>query len=98
MRSIAPIRMDSDAGRPRLAQHVRLEFDPARQRHVLLAPETVSVLNGSAAAILALCDGTRTVAEILAQLQSRYDRVVDGEVRQFLSRLAAKRCVELDRG
>ena len=51
-------RMDDGADRPRLAPHVRLAFDPARQRHVLLTPETVTVLNGTGAAILGLCDGT----------------------------------------
>jgi pyrroloquinoline quinone biosynthesis protein D len=92
------MRIDSDADRPRLAPHVRLTFDPARERHVLLAPETVSVLNGTGAAILSLCDGERTVAEIVAELRGRYDHVADDEVRLFLARLAAKRCVEISHG
>ena len=98
MPSTMPMQIDSDADRPRLAPHVRLAFDPARERHVLLAPETVSVLNGTGAAILGLCDGERTVAEIVAELQGRYDRVVDDEVRLFLARLVAKRCVEVSHG
>jgi pyrroloquinoline quinone biosynthesis protein D len=73
-------------------------FDPARQRHVLLTPETVTLLNGTGAAILELCDGERTVAEILTELCGRYDRVADDEVRRFLSGLLAKRCVEVSRG
>jgi pyrroloquinoline quinone biosynthesis protein D len=92
------MRIDSDADRPRLAPHVRLTFDPARGRHVLLAPETVSVLNGTGAAILGLCDGERTVAEIVAELRGLYDRVADDEVRLFLARLTAKRCVEISHG
>jgi pyrroloquinoline quinone biosynthesis protein D len=83
---------------PRLAAHVRLKFDQARQRHVLLAPEAVSVLNATGAAILGLCDGERTVAEIVAELRGRYERVVDDEVRLFLARLAARRCLELGDG
>jgi pyrroloquinoline quinone biosynthesis protein D len=98
MLSTGPMRMDSDTDRPRLAPHVRLTFDPARERHVLLAPETVSVLNGTGATILGLCDGKRTVAEIVAELHGRYDRVADDEVRLFLARLAAKRCVEISHG
>ena len=35
--------------RPRLAPHVRLTYDRARGRHVLLTPETVTVLNGTGA-------------------------------------------------
>ena len=98
MPSTGPMRIDSDADRPRLAPHVRLTFDPARERHVLLAPETVSVLNGTGAAILSLCDGERTVAEIVAELHGRYDHVAGDEVRLFLARLAAKRCVEISHG
>ena len=98
MPSIRPMRIASDADRPRLAPHVRLTFDQARQRHVLLAPEAVSVLNATGAAILGLCDGQRTVAEIVVELRGRYDRVADDEVRVFLDRLAAKRCVEVGHG
>lgn len=88
----------SDVDRPRLARHVRLTFDPARERHVLLAPEAVSVLNGTGATVLDLCDGQRTVAEIVTELHGRYDVVVDEEVRLFLARLAARRCVEISHG
>lgn len=98
MPSSGPTRIDSDADRPRLASHVRLTFDPARERHVLLAPETVSVLNDTGATILGLCDGERTLAEVVAELHRRYDRVVDDEVRRFLARLVAKRWVEVSHG
>ena len=84
--------------RPRLAPHVRLAFDAARQQHVLLTPETVTLLNDTGAAILELCDGQRTVAEILAELRGRYDRVADDEVRLFLADLLARRRVEVSRG
>ena len=88
----------SDLARPRLARHVRLTWSEARQRHLLLLPETVVVLNGSGAAILGLCDGRRTVAEIVAELGARYRTVPDDEVRRFLARLVARRCVELADG
>jgi pyrroloquinoline quinone biosynthesis protein D len=85
----------SGSDRPRLARHVRLTFCRTRQRHILLLPETVVVLNGSGADIIELCDGRRTVAEIVAELGARYQTVPDDEVRRFLSRLVARRCVEL---
>ncbi len=88
----------SGGDRPRLARHVRLAFDPARERHVLLTPEAVTVLNGTGASILGLCDGRRTMTEIVAELGERYDRVDDEEVRLFLDRLAARRCVEVSCG
>jgi len=88
----------SGMDKPRLARHVRLTFNRARQHHVLLHPETVVVLNGSGADILGLCDGRRTVAEIVAELGTRYGEVHDDEVRRFLARLVARRCVELGDG
>jgi pyrroloquinoline quinone biosynthesis protein D len=88
----------SSACRPELAPHIRLTFDPAREQHVLLGPESVTLLNRTGADILGLCDGQRTVADIIDELQGRYDRVVDDEVRQFIARLVAKRCVEISHG
>jgi pyrroloquinoline quinone biosynthesis protein D len=98
MPSTGPIQTSSGAERPCLAPHVRLTFDAARQRHVLLTPESVTVLNGTAAAVLGLCDGERTVAEIVAALRGRYDRVDGDEVQLLLDRLAARHCVEPRRG
>jgi pyrroloquinoline quinone biosynthesis protein D len=98
MPSTEPTPMTSRTDRPRLAAHVRLTFDPARERHVLLTPESVTVLNGTGAAILGLCDGERTVTDIVRELRGRYDRVDDGQVRLFLDRLAARRCVQVGRG
>lgn len=82
--------------RPHLARQARLEWDPVRQRHVLLAPEGVLLLNHTGATILGLCDGERTVGAIVEELRRQYNRVVDDEVRDFLARLVAKRWVELD--
>jgi coenzyme PQQ biosynthesis protein PqqD len=65
---------------------------------VLLGPESVVVLNRTGADILDLCNGQRTVAEIVEELHGRYERVVDNEVRHFLARLVAKRCVEISDG
>lgn len=88
----------STSDRPRLARHVRLTFCRTRQRQILLHPETVVVLNGSGADIVELCDGRHTVAEIVAELGARYRTVPGDEVRQFLTRLVSRRCVELADG
>jgi pyrroloquinoline quinone biosynthesis protein D len=98
MPSTTPMSIDSDTDRPRLAPHVQLRFDPLRRRNVLLTPEAVTVLNDTGAAVLELCDGDRTVAEILAELSSQYDDVADDEVRRFLAHLLAKGRVEVQRG
>jgi pyrroloquinoline quinone biosynthesis protein D len=86
------------SGRPRLARHVRMTYDRSRDRHVLLLPETVVVLNATGAGILELCDGRHTVAEVIAELRDRYEAVVDDDVRRFLTRLVAKRCLEISDG
>ena len=58
----------------------------------------IGLLSTLGATILGLCDGERTVAEIVAELHRRYDRVVDDEVRRFLARLVAKRWVGVSHG
>ena len=71
---------------------------PGARKHVLLAPEGVLVLNQTGATILGLCDGERTVAEIVEELRGKYYSVDGDEVRNFLARLVAKRWVELGDG
>jgi pyrroloquinoline quinone biosynthesis protein D len=93
-----PASQPRPISRPRLAPHVRLVYDQARQRHVLLTPETVTLLNGTGAAILELCDGERTIAEILAELRGRYGDVPSDEVWLFLCGLFATRSVEFSHG
>jgi pyrroloquinoline quinone biosynthesis protein D len=87
--------MTEGTDRPRLAPHVRFAFDRARDQHVLLTPESVTVLNGTGAAVVGLCDGERTVSEIVTELRGRFQRVDDEQVRVFLDRLAARRCLDV---
>ena len=90
--------MTDPGARPKLAPHVRLSFDQTRQRHVLQSPEAVTVLNDTGAAVLGLCDGQRTLAEIVAELEPRYERVPADEVSHFLDQLAAAGRLEADAG
>ena len=90
--------MTEGTDRPRLAPHVRFTFDRARDQLVLLTPESVTVLNGTGAAIVDLCDGQRTVTEIVTELRVRFRRVDDEQVRVFLDRLAARRCLVVGSG
>jgi pyrroloquinoline quinone biosynthesis protein D len=73
----------------------RLEFDPVRQRQVLLYPEGVVLLNDTGAAILTLCDGCRTVGAIAAVLGDRYQTDVRVDVLAYLSQLADKELVRV---
>jgi pyrroloquinoline quinone biosynthesis protein D len=73
---------------PALWRVARLQFDPVRQQRVLLYPEGAVLLSDTAAEILELCDGSRTVADIAAILGQRYDCDVTADVSAYLSELA----------
>jgi pyrroloquinoline quinone biosynthesis protein D len=75
---------------PKLPRMTRLHFDPVRQRPVLLYPEGAVLLNDTGAAILELCDGSHTVAQIVRILTERYQVDVAGDVTEYL-RLMAER-------
>ena len=83
----------SGTSRPKLWKFARVQFDEARQRNVLQYPEGAVLLNDTAAEILALCDGTRTIADIAAELNERYGSDVLEDVRSYLSQLADRELV-----
>ncbi|MFD0419387.1 pyrroloquinoline quinone biosynthesis peptide chaperone PqqD [Streptomyces sp. NPDC127108] len=84
-----PVRPD---WRPVLARSVVLRHDRVRGVDLLLLPERVVVLRGAAASIVALCDGERDVAGIVAELERRHPGApVGAEVPVFLGRLRAQR-------
>jgi pyrroloquinoline quinone biosynthesis protein D len=59
--------------RPRLVTGARLRYDEVREEHVLLIPEGAVRLNPTAAEVLALCDGERSLDEIVGALSTRYE-------------------------
>ena len=84
------------ASRPALGHGMRLQWEPAQQAHVLLYPEGMVKLNGSAGAILSRCDGARTVAEIVAELERAYGVTgLAAEVEAFIEMALAKRWLEV---
>lgn len=78
---------------PRLWRVARLDFDPVRQRHVLLYPEGAVLLNDTGAAILSLCDGNHTVQEIASILGERYQADVSADVTDYLAQMADRELV-----
>ena len=60
------------AGKPVVGRGFRLQWEPAQETHVLLYPEGMVKLNSSAAAIMSRCDGIRTVADIVADIERTY--------------------------
>ena len=59
--------------RPRLVTGARLGYDEVREEHLLLVPEGVVRLNPTAAEVLELCDGERSLDEIAGALSARYE-------------------------
>jgi len=78
---------------PKLWRMTRLHFDPVRQRPVLLYPEGAVLLNDTGAAILELCNGTNTVAQIVGILTERYHADVSSDVTEYLSLMAERELI-----
>jgi pyrroloquinoline quinone biosynthesis protein D len=77
--------------RPALAPAILLRHDKARNAELLVMPERVVRLKGPAGAILSLCDGSRTEADIVTELAARFPGApVAGEVPPFLARVRAE--------
>jgi coenzyme PQQ biosynthesis protein PqqD len=85
----------TDASVPSLWRLARMQFDPVRNQKVLQYPEGLVLLNDTAAAILELCDGRRSVADIAAALRERYHVDVTADVIEYLSQLAARDLVRV---
>ncbi|HEY4649058.1 MAG TPA: pyrroloquinoline quinone biosynthesis peptide chaperone PqqD [Gemmatimonadales bacterium] len=79
--------------RPKLWRLARLDFDPVRQRPVLLYPEGAVLLNDTGAAILQLCDGARSVGDIVAILNDRYQADVEADVTEYLDTMAQRELI-----
>ncbi|WP_024539394.1 pyrroloquinoline quinone biosynthesis peptide chaperone PqqD [Comamonas badia] len=57
---------------PRLSRRMRLQYEPAQTRWVLLYPEGMVQLNDSAAEILRRCDGSKPVSTIIDELETLF--------------------------
>jgi pyrroloquinoline quinone biosynthesis protein D len=71
--------------RPRIRRGFRLQWEAAQSSHVLLYPEGMVKLNGSAGEILSRCSGDLTTQQIIVDLEQAFHR--DGlgpDVQQFL--------------
>jgi pyrroloquinoline quinone biosynthesis protein D len=84
--------------RPRLAAGCRLTGEGENRN--LLFPEGALRLQGTALAIVELCDGSRTFGQIVQSLEAVYTKAEAGKVRadavSFLQRLHQKRLVEFE--
>jgi pyrroloquinoline quinone biosynthesis protein D len=75
---------------------MRLQWEEAQQAHVLLYPEGMVKLNRSAGAIMSRCDGVRTLAEIVADLERSYQLTgIATDVYAFVALALERRWLEL---
>jgi pyrroloquinoline quinone biosynthesis protein D len=75
---------------PRVAPGFRLQWEPAQNCHVLLYPEGMVKLNGSAGEIMTRCDGQRSVAAIASDIEQTHQLSgLQGDVLAFVE-LAGK--------
>jgi pyrroloquinoline quinone biosynthesis protein D len=83
----------SQETRPFLPAYLKLRHDAGRGRWILLAPERVLTPDQTAVAVLKLCDGKRTVEEIVEALAQDYSApadVIRADVLDLLQGLADK--------
>jgi len=57
---------------PRVARLFRLQYEQVQQCWVLLYPEGMVKLNQSAGEIMSRCDGVKSVAAIVAELEAAF--------------------------
>lgn len=77
----------TEACTPKFPHHVRLTFDEVRRKWVVLAPEKVLWPDEVSVDILKLCDGQRTIGDIVTELAAAYsgDReVITRDVTEFI--------------
>jgi pyrroloquinoline quinone biosynthesis protein D len=82
--------------KPAIGRGFRLQWEPAQNAHVLLYPEGMVKLNGSAGEILKRCDGRRSVAAIVEDLQQAFGAPdLTNDVTAFMSFAVEHKWIEL---
>mgnify|MGYP003336295532 FL=1 len=59
----------------KIAAHHRFQWEEAQQSHVILFPEGMVKLNGSAGEVLGLVDGKNSVDQIVTSLKEKFQGV-----------------------
>ena len=90
-----------DSSQPRLAAGCRWGADSktgTEEVRVILFPEGAIKLQGTGREVLERCDGQRTFAQIIAELQAQFAEADPAKIRadisQFLEQLRHKRIVD----
>ena len=84
---------------PRIGGGFRLQWEAAQDCHVLLYPEGMVKLNRSAGEILARCNGQRSIAAIVTELETAFERKgLEGDVLAFVDMAGRQRWLTWDDG
>jgi pyrroloquinoline quinone biosynthesis protein D len=82
--------------RPAIERGFRLQWEAAQNAHVLLYPEGMIKLNGSAGEILKRCDGATTIAGITADLERAFETSnLSEDVMRFVAMAVEKKWLKL---
>ena len=83
--------------KPRVGAGFRLQWEPMQDCHVLLYPEGMVKLNGSAGQIMTRCDGARSIATIVDDLEQAFCmQNLEGDVLAFVEMAAKQRWLAWD--
>jgi pyrroloquinoline quinone biosynthesis protein D len=86
----------SASSRPAVGRGFRLQWEPAQNAHVLLYPEGMIKLNGSAGEILKRCDGAATIADITADLERAFAASdLSEDVMSFIAMAVDKKWLQI---
>jgi pyrroloquinoline quinone biosynthesis protein D len=90
-----------DSSQPRLAAGCRWGLEQktgTEENRVILFPEGAIKLQGTGRQVLEKCDGQRTFAQIIAELQDQFGDADPAKIRadisQFLEQLRLKRIID----
>ncbi len=81
-----------------MPRHVRLQMNELRDRWVVLAPERVMWPDPVSVDVLQLCDGSRSLAEIVEKLAADYNAppgIIKSDVMEFVQEWTDKRLLLL---
>jgi pyrroloquinoline quinone biosynthesis protein D len=82
--------------RPAVERGFRLQWEAAQNAHVLLYPEGMIKLNGSAGEIMKRCDGATTIADITADLERAFATAnLSGDVIRFVNMAVEKKWLQI---
>jgi pyrroloquinoline quinone biosynthesis protein D len=91
-----PVNEIAVTSKPVIGRGFRLQWEQAQQAHVLLYPEGMVKLNGSAGEILKRCDGERTLLDIVADLESTFSATgLSSDVTTFVSIALERQWLEI---